>query len=487
MPLIFDPRSEDSAIAGAETMEDMAMRRAGAPTRREFQRTALAAAVAGVGPGVASVLAGLQEASRPYRDLAVRCAQWIDKCAQRSPSGLAWPADPLEPASIGLDFYNGTPGVVLFYANLWHATGDTRWRDRAQLGGEYLVAESRRAGDALDAGLYTGRAGLAAVYMALAATKVGPGWDEAARQAVREIAARARTVGDGVEWSDANDIISGTAGAGLLLLDASARWKDASLTGLAAKAGRRLLATAHADTGGLMWFPSASLQRNYPNFSHGTAGVAYFLATLYQRTQERAFLNGALSGAIYLDAIATKRDGARAIFHQSGGGENRFYLGWCHGPVGTARLFHQVERIIGDGRWGAWIEELAAWVVASGAPERQSDGYWNNISQCCGNVGIGQFWIDLSRRGRLPGVSLNAMRYRVATNTMARATDDGDGLRWPQAENRTQPGNVVAQTGFMQGAAGVGTFFLQLDAYSRGDAWPTPWPDTPWNVDAVKE
>lgn len=458
-------------------------RRRPAPSRREFlSQAALAAAVAGVGPGVASLLASLQDSSRPYRDIAIRCAQWIDRCAQRTPTGLAWPADPLKPASIGLDFYNGTPGVVLFYANLWQATGDTRWRDRAQLGGEYLIVESRRAGDALDAGLYTGLAGIAATYMTLAATKVGPGWDAAARQTVKDIAAHAKTVGDGVEWSDANDIISGTAGTGLLLLDAAARWKDASLLDLASQAGRRLLATAHADTGGLMWFPSASLQRNYPNFSHGTAGVAYFLATLHQHTKARAFLNGALSGAIYLDAIATRRNGGRAVFHQSDGGENRFYLSWCHGPVGTARLFRRLDLATGEGMWRPRVDELATWIANSGAPEKQSDGYWNNISQCCGNVGIGQFWIDLSRHSfnAVGGVGLGNLRYRVTTNTIARAKDDGDGLRWLQAENRTQPDNLVAQTGFMQGAAGVGTFFLQLDAFSRGAAWPTPWPDTPW-------
>jgi hypothetical protein len=42
------------------------------------------------------------------------------------------------------------------------------------------------------------------------------------------------------------------------------------------------------------------------------------------------------------------------------------------------------------------------------------------------------------------------------------------------------PENIVAQTGFMQGAAGVGTFFLQLDAFSRRQIWKTPLPDTPW-------
>ena len=121
------------------------------------------------------------------------------------------------------------------------------------------------------------------------------------------------------------------------------------------------------------------------------------------------------------------------------------------------------------------------WLESSGAPEKQSDGYWNNISQCCGNVGIGQFMIDLARRPQeLPNVSTRALQNRVLENTMARAIDDRDGLRWRQAENRTQPDNLVAQTGFMQGAAGVGTFLLQLDAFSRGEPWPAPWPDTPW-------
>lgn len=296
------------------------------------------------------------------------------------------------------------------------------------------------------------------------------------------LAARAKTVGDGVEWSDSNDIISGTAGTGLFLLHVAKIWNDRTLGALAVRAGRRLLETAQPAEGGLMWFPSASLQRNYPNFSHGTAGVAYFLATLHAYSQDRAFLDAALAGAKYLGAVATRRTGARAVFHASGGGENRFYLSWCHGPVGTARLFDRLLLITGDAQWRQWIDELTAWLVASGAPEQQSDGYWNNISQCCGNVGIGQYWIDLDRHYRPPAseLGLDRLRRRVTDNTLSRAADDATGLRWVQAENRVSPQDVVAQTGFMQGAAGVGTFLLQLDAFTRRVPWPTPMPDTPW-------
>jgi len=459
-------------------------------TRREFlSQAALSAAMAGLGPGVVSLLAqGTdQTSSRPYRDLALRCAQWIDASAQDlDGNGIAWPADPLKPASIGLDFYNGMPGIVYFYANLYHATNDVQWRNKGLRAGGYLMRQSglrgTGAGAQLDAGLYTGLAGLATTLAIIDDTEVGEGVAGGARAATQQILRRAKAVGDGVEWSDSNDIISGTAGIGLFLISAFTRWQDPSMADAAMRAGRRLLKTAQPAEGGLMWLPSVSLQRNYPNFSHGTAGVAYFLATLYQHTKERAFLDGAIAGAKYLDAVATRRNGARAIFHQSAGGEDRFYLSWCHGPVGTARLFHRLHQITADEKWRQWVAELTAWVTASGAPEQQSAGYWNNISQCCGNVGIGQYFIDLARAGSpaLPQARTAEMRDRVVKDTMSRATGDAHGLRWIQAENRVSPDNLVAQTGFMQGAAGVGTFFLQLDALSRGIKWPTPWPDTPW-------
>src|SRR5262245_43964084 len=107
-------------------------------TRREFLSQATVAAVmAGVGPAVASIVAGesrrsaTQAAARPYLHHATRCAEWIDKSAQQTDDGLAWPADPLRPATVGLDYYNGMPGVVAFFANLAIATGDKKWQDRA--------------------------------------------------------------------------------------------------------------------------------------------------------------------------------------------------------------------------------------------------------------------------------------------------------------------------------------------------------------------
>jgi hypothetical protein len=49
-----------------------------------------------------------------------------------------------------------------------------------------------------------------------------------------------------------------------------------------------------------------------------------------------------------------------------------------------------------------------------------------------------------------------------------------------QAENRVSPDEVVAQTGWMQGAAGIGAFFLHLDGRSRKRQPFINLPDSPW-------
>lgn len=414
---------------------------------------------------------GTANDNRKYLDIALEVAAWIDTSTQAVDGGYRWPEDPLKPDVVGMSFYNGMPGVVAFFAALHSATGDQRWLERATKGADYLIRQLEKP-EALDNGLYTGLAGFGYTFLTVAKAGGGAPYPAAAQRTAAMIQQRGVT-------ADYNDIISGMAGTGLFLLQAAAEWGDRSLIESAAAAGDALLATGEPAEGGTMWFPAKSFRRNYPNFSHGTAGVAYFLATLHQRTGERRYLDGALRGAAYLDAVANRQDGATKIFHQSGGGENRYYMSWCHGPVGTARLFYRLHQITREARWSDWVDSLTRGVLASGAPEQRSEGFWNNISQCCGSVGIGQYGIDLARFH--PTKVAANLHERVLADTMKRATRDEHGPRWVQAENRTQPENLVAQTGFMQGAAGVGTFLLQLDALVAGRAWSFPQPDTPFS------
>ena len=71
-----------------------------------------------------------QDASS-YRDAALAAERWIARSAIRRGDLLEWPADPADAKSVQRDLYTGTPGVVLFYLELFHATGDRRWLEPA--------------------------------------------------------------------------------------------------------------------------------------------------------------------------------------------------------------------------------------------------------------------------------------------------------------------------------------------------------------------
>jgi hypothetical protein len=73
------------------------------------------------------------------------------------------------------------------------------------------------------------------------------------------------------------------------------------------------------------------------------------------------------------------------------------------------------------------------------------------------------------------------MAQRSAADALQRATTDGSGLKWIQAEHRVRPELLVAQTGFMQGAAGVGTFFLHMDGLDKGRKPALVLPDNPFS------
>lgn len=461
-------------------------------TRRQLIERGAAAAALFALPGsalgtrsaVASHAATATLGERPYLEAAQRAERWIARAAVRDARGTAWPADPANPSSVETNLYSGTPGVALFYLELHEATGDKRYLEAAKGGADYLARSIPSNTSALGeegAGLYTGLAGIAYTLSIVGHATRDARYAKAGRDAFALVRSAAHDAGAGVAWNPSTDIISGNAGIALALLWASHFAGERAPDALAVKAGRHLIERGVQEKGGLKWGIADSVPRRYPNFSHGTAGVSYVLATLYGQTKERTFLDAALAGHRYLQAIATTtpNDGLR-VFHSEPGGEQLFYLSWCHGPAGTARLYRRLAEVTGDASYRAFIPKFAQGIVDSGVPETHPDksGYWNNISQCCGNCGVSEFFLDLHR-------ATGEQRYldfatRVVQNTLARATQDGDGLKWIQAENRVSPEQVVAQTGLMQGAAGVGLALLHLDGALERRTALVMLPDNPW-------
>ena len=235
---------------------------------------------------------------------------------------------------------------------------------------------------------------------------------------------------------------------------------------------------ARPENGGLKWAMDPQFPRLMPNFSHGTAGIAYFLAELFAETRDKAFIDASVDGAKYLVSVAKTEGDACLIFHNEPEGKDLYYLGWCHGPVGTARLFYVLAKVTGDRSWLDWVRKSANGLLESGIPEKETPGFWNNDGICCGLAGVGQFFLDLSQALKEP--KYLEFCKRITARLMAKGSAAGGMLFWVQAEHRVKPDLLIAQTGFMQGAAGIATFLLHLDAAERGLAGRIVFPDTPF-------
>lgn len=433
----------------------------------------------------AAITAAIAAAKDPNRWLAAAegAARWIRTTRVTTPQGVLWPnsADRPEGKIASPELYAGTAGIVLFSSEMARVTGDTVCRWEAEAGADWLAATLPETLDA--EGLYTGLAGVGYVLHHAANVTGKKAHLAGAERCLELIQSAAKPAGAGVEWpSLALDVMAGSAGVILYLLYMAKELDRPALRELALSAGLRLAEVGIPDAGGTKWqmanYPGAG--RLMPNFSHGTAGIAYALATLHLETGRPEPLDAALAGARYLQAVAnTAGDGCLILHHEpEPDGRDLFYLGWCHGPAGTARLFYQLARAVKDDQWLDWARRGARSVMTSGIPEEETPGFWNNASQCCGLAGVADFFLRLHKVTGDP--ELLAFARRVGDALLAKATKEGDGLKWIQAEHRIRPEYVFAQTGYMQGAAGIGMLLLHLDAVERGKEWPFRLPDTPY-------
>jgi len=429
----------------------------------------------------------LRAATRREMDpvgIARAAARWIASHRMETAAGLKWPRIPGEDEGGDISLYHGAPGPILFLLELHDTTGDASALADARAGADELLAVLERDA-AIDPGLYSGLSGMAYTLALVGSVSGEVRYERGARECIGRIVSGARETESGVAWfADApenasNDIISGASGIGYTLLWYGASRGDDAAVETAVAAARHLATLGIDAPTGRKWRMMPSYERLMPNFSHGTAGVSAFLARAGAVSGEGGLIEAAIEGTRYLESVAVCEDGGCRVFHHEPEGEDLFYLSWCHGPAGTARAFHEVARATGDRAAAAWLERGGRGIQGMGVPERRSPGYWNNISQCCGDCGVGEFFLALHA---LSGDDAHlAYARRIAGYVAGRADEPGAAEeRWTQAENRVQPELLQAQTGLMQGAAGVGAFYLHLAAREAGRSPLVVLPDTPW-------
>ncbi len=402
---------------------------------------------------------------------AVTAARWVRSAAVDDDLGRRWQANP-DPRgrSAGAgdvsSLYAGAAGVVLFFLELAAATGHEAYLEDALAGARRLAVTWPELRDPT---FYHGLAGL---VFAMAETGWATGDEEifgAARAAADRLVRDARLLGEGIGWTG-DPAQRGDGGIVLALLHAAGILGVPAYEEVAIEAGERiagLVVPGHRFGGDAA--PDLPVDAVTPGFLSGTAGTAFLLARLYGVTRDERFLAAARRGADFVRTVSVVTDRCALVPHHIPQGRRLHYLGFCSGSAGVARMFHELHRVTGDPGDLDWMERLAHGIMQSGVPGARPSGHWDVACLCCGTAGLIECFVGLyAATGHEPYLDF---ARTLAIDLIGRATaGDEAGFRWYQAYRRLRPGEVTADTGYMVGAAGIGTALLHLDATERTGA-----------------
>jgi len=466
-------------------------------SRRSFlECAACAPAAAGLALATRSAEAKPKLDSPSYLFAAKETARWIQSAERTTPHGTLWLPEPDHPEKATTYFavptlYTGTSGIVLFFIELAKATGDDSYLEQARKGADYILATWQDVqsfhgilqikNSYLD--FNHGLAGVAFALFQSSAAFHDQRYRDGALAITKLIVDSAEPIGAGVEWIGNPSPVVGDGSLALYLVWAARVFENQSYLDLAARAGKRFIETAEAEPQGtLKWNAIKGLfgpgDAYNPNYEGGTAGPAFVLARLYRETHDPQFRDAAAKGLRHLESIATVNGDSALLFYRSDL-KDIFYLGYCSGPVGTARGFFELYQLTKQHEYQDWTERLARGITESGIPENLTPGLWNVVCQCCGNAGIIDFFAGLWSATHKP--EYLAFAKRVADVTISRASNlDGKGYRWYQAWTRVKPWEVTAETGYFIGGSGVGSALLHLHTAEQKQYAPILFPDSPF-------
>ncbi|MGH8236091.1 MAG: lanthionine synthetase LanC family protein [Steroidobacteraceae bacterium] len=367
--------------------------------------------------------------------------------ADKQPHGIGW-TNATAPQET-FNFYDGTPGVAYFLLKAYQATGNHGYRHAAEQSIEYLLSEARSDAqgmffDARLNGVFQGNAG--AGYLLLYAHHVTG--EQRYLDAAQKIAHRIVLVPD-VAVTSSPDIIAGAAGTGLFLLAMNQWTKDPLYLRGARILGDFLVRQAEPRGAGVTWkLADEGKEYYFVGFSHGPAGVGYFLDKLRRATGDSRYGATADRAMTHIEAIAVKEgsgnDSMVKWYHEQLKRADLYSSQWCHGAPGMNPFFLQLYSRNGERRFLDWATVNTRYLVQRGVDVRKNPGVCHGIA---GNAAS----LYLMYRATGDGAYLSEVEHAVdlVYGYLDRQSD----------EKQLDPG-------YMTGVAGVGDFLVLL--YSEG-------------------
>jgi lantibiotic modifying enzyme len=445
-----------------------------------------------------------------YFTIAKAAAEYLRKNSIKGDKGVYWMTaeDQKEGKKPLLDFYSGSAGIIFFFIELYDYTGETSYLEDAAAGGEYILdflernnwryigagefAQSKPYGKNEWSFYVGGVGGIAFAFIQLYRVTGDARYEEGARKLSEGIAGAAEETAGGLKWSGYSGI-NQDGGIILFLLYAAEyfkrpEWKET------ARRGALAIAATEVDGGnGQRRFEgitnplkdfSGGLtgETFFPGFSYGVSGYGSVFARVYQETGDRALLEAAEKAAAYLISIATPvgEKGRLIPYWQPENPEGIHYLGFCHGPVGSSRIFVLLHRLTENKKYQDFYRALAKGITGSGAPEYHSAGYWDVHCMCCGTAGFVNHFLGLyleTGEDRYLDYALRSARVILGS-----ASYNGNTAVWHQVFMRIWPDKISADLGYYHGSAGIASMLLRTAAILEGKFRVIRLPDEPYRA-----
>ena len=423
-------------------------------------------------------------------ELAEDVGRWLASNATTGAVGITWPDNALNTEAVSYDLATGVSGKVLYFTALYRATGNADYLEMAKGGADYLVSVVQNPAlfdeNPRRASLYTGISGIGVALLQVQEHLDNPKYGQAVTQVVEQLKEWSVPEATGLRWSDEfNDLIYGDAGTALFLAYVAEQTGDENAREMARQGAQFLLGQAQQSQDGSFWYFRRSKPFNLPNFSHGTAGVAYVLATIGTLTEDESLREGARAGFDYIQSIAVIDDGKIRIPYGWGSDswDGLFEFGWAHGLVGTASFFKRLQTSNVYPEAAAELEDLSLHTMLNinlpgvpsspfAEPSTSDDmrfgraGVLSLLSQCCASESGDE---DIVR-----------VRDAIWSHIENAAVREDSMAHWEVDAPAFMGGGRAAYTGIFHGAAGIGLAVLRLHARLEGKQAYLDLPDDPY-------
>jgi len=391
--------------------------------------------------------------------------------------------------AVGYDLASGVAGKVVFFVALYRATGNDSYLDEARRGADFL-AESLTDPAIFDsnprrASLYTGVAGIGVALLHITAESPDEKYDEALRTANRLLSDWLVRDANGVHWSEQfNDLLYGDAGTVLFLAHVAQRQENAQARNLARLGAHSLLKQSIEDGDTRHWRFRRDKPFNLPNFSHGTAGIAYVLATVASVTGDDMYSDAAAAGFKYLRSVAEIEDGELRMPYGWGSDnwQGLYEFGWAHGLAGTAMTLLRLQQLDIDAIEATEFLKLTRQTLTSidlpgtpaepfAEPSTPLDFRFGRASV----LSLACYWA-----AQFPDdQEIKRLCVDLYEHIVAAAVREKDTAHWLVDVPAFMGGGRAAYTGLFHGAAGIGLALLSAHADLTGKPRYDDLPDDP--------